>query len=169
MGLDSKISEAFFPVVATESDISDCVALAQKNTEYFPGFDQQDFETKLKEYVKRGEAFVAHLKGQVQGLVLYSMTDKTIDFLLRNPELKGLGIGAGLLETAVARFPVGDTITVITFQNGDERGEAARNLYQRFGFVDQETVEIFGEFLSKMVLMVPAEAPNFKHTRSTKR
>lgn len=161
MGLESEISEVFFPAVATEVDIPACVTLAQKNAEYFPGFEQADFESKLSDYVECGEAFVVRLHGEVQGLVLYSIGDKSIDFLLRDSGLKGFGVGGRLLETAVARFPVGEKITVITFQDGDKKGKAARKLYQRFGFTEQGTVKIFDESLSKMELIVPAEAPNF--------
>ncbi|MDD3368507.1 MAG: GNAT family N-acetyltransferase [Lachnospiraceae bacterium] len=159
MGLDPNTAEMLFPKFATKEDIPGCMKLVEKVEAFFPGMQKDVFENQLKSYIEKGEAVVTRLRGEVEGLVLFSKETKSIDFLGRNPEYPHKGIGMRLLETAIAQFPIGEEISVITFREEDPKGMDARRLYSKFGFETVELLTMFEYPCEKMQLTV-AEIPS---------
>ena len=151
MGLDPDTAEVMFPFYAQTEDIPSALALVSANGNFFPGFRQEEFEAELVKRIAKKEAFVVRLKGKVKGLILFSREQASIDFLLRDAKYPEMGIGTRLLETVLAQFPVNQEIFVITFRAGDEKGEAARKLYQKFGFWDESELEVFSYPCERMV------------------
>lgn len=94
-----------------------------------------DFEVHVRRGIKRGTAVVMVDSGQVQGAALLSRNDrpKRIHWLAVRRSAREQGVGAALLVAILDRWPMED-IEVVTFASATSGGEAARGLYERFGF-----------------------------------
>lgn len=142
MGM-SPDEEFLLPVLANLEDIPAWMRLLNQVEKYFPGLDKEAYQAGLEERIGLGEAYVIRSHDELVGAIVYSRENQTIDFLARNPEFAKKAVGRKLLETAIAQFPVGTRISVVTYRDGDALGEAARKLYHRFGFEDGELIEVF--------------------------
>jgi GNAT superfamily N-acetyltransferase len=99
------------------------------------------FDVTLKNNVARGTALCADdgVGGVVGGLLLGGEApDHWIRWLAVRRSARGQGIGAALVDEAMARCPAPCAISLATFGVDNAQGMPARALYQRLGFVDGE-------------------------------
>ena len=132
-------------------DVEEWMRFVVSVSDDFPGFDEKEYEVSLTECISRETAICAKDKGRIVGTLLYSLAKSTIDFLAVSPECRGNGIASSIIEAMVMKFPPNQDIWVTTYREGDIKGEAARRLYRRMGFIEDELVEEFGYPCQKLV------------------
>lgn len=65
MGLEPEYAELMFPVSPMQKDISSLVKLAEGMKQYFPGFEQSEFETQLKAKAENHEVLAIRASGKM--------------------------------------------------------------------------------------------------------
>ena len=69
-----------------------------------------------------------------------------------SPKYRRSKIATRLLERALGGVDKSRDITVSTFREDDEKGNAPRALYKKFGFIEDEYIEEFGYPNQRFVL-----------------
>ena len=93
-------------------------------------------------------------KGEITCLLLFSRTEKELQFLATHPDYRKLGAAKKLIKKMILAFKPGDQIQVVTFTSEDKKGIAARNCYHACGFKDDELLTVFDYPCQKMILTV---------------
>ena len=130
----------------TPADIDSWMALVEEIRSDLPGLETQELMSAHRATVLRfmdeGRALCVKADGRIAGVLLLSVRRSMICCLAVAPEYRRRGIGAALVEKALALLDCSRTITVTTFREDDPKGAAPRALYRRFGFepVDLQTV-----------------------------
>lgn len=126
---------------AIASDLGAWLALAREVEPLFgPMADDASFQAALKQAIKDENAFCLRLEtdAPLAGGVVISPDTNEIEWLAVSGAHRGRGLGAALLEKALARLNPEKNIVVQTFDGSVPEGHAARALYARFGFVHRE-------------------------------
>ena len=143
---------------ATEDDVEDWLALAGKVQDDFPGLAHElesgAYRIQLETAIENHEALVLRDDGRLAGVLAFSRKNGTLDFLAVDPDFRGHRVASRMFQTCAAQFPVGSTITVTTFAEGDAAGDAARAFYHATGFVDGPQIEAFGHTCQQMAFQV---------------
>ena len=99
------------------------------------------FDVTLKNNIAMGTALCADngMGVVIAGLLLGGQPpDHWIRWLAVRSSARGKGMGAALVEEAMARCPAPGTISLATFGADNAQGKPARELYRRLGFVAGE-------------------------------
>ncbi len=102
------------------------------------------FEDHIRRGLQRGTALVVVDDGdRVLGAALVSADDRPhhIHWLAVRESVRREGVGATLVTAILERWPTG-AVGVVTFSSEMAGGEAARGLYERFGFECQGRAEL---------------------------
>ena len=158
MGMPLEEQVLRIPERATMQDIPAWMELVRAMREYFPGLDEAAYETQLTQHIADGEAWAFRQDGEIAAALLFSKQRQEIDFLAVSPEYRRHGLAQKLLETAAAQLPVGTTLSVITYCEGDPMGTEARAFYEALGFVPNEKRTVFDYPCERMTVNVP-DAP----------
>ena len=139
----------------TLQDIDAAMALARSVMELFPGMDTEEdvqtFGETVKEFVARNEAITATANGgEFAGLLLFSRQEREISYLAVDKRFRGLGLAGRMMKKAMDTLGEGE-VFVITFRADHPEGAPARALYQKFGFRDDELMEIAGCPVQKLI------------------
>lgn len=145
-----------FPVSPMQKDISSRVKLAEGMKQYFPGFEQSEFETQLKAKAENHEVLAIRHRENAVGCIAFSHEKNEIDFLAVDPEYRRSGIASRLLITAMSEFSAGTEVSVVTYREGDSLGTEARRFYQKSGFHDGELLTAFGYPCQRLIGKVPS-------------
>ena len=156
MGLEPEYAELMFPVSPMQKDISSLVKLAEGMKQYFPGFEQSEFETQLKAKAENHEVLAIRNRENAVGCIAFSHEKNEIDFLAVDPEYRRSGIASRLLITAMSEFSAGTEVSVVTYREGDSLGTEARRFYQKSGFHDGELLTAFGYPCQRLIGKVPS-------------
>ena len=109
---------------------------------------------KLSENIERQTALCAKNEDRVIGGLLFSLKENILLFLAVNPEYRGLGAASALIKKMTEYFPENSDIWVTTYRKEDTKGKAARILYEKCGFIEDELTEEFGYPCQKYVLHI---------------
>lgn len=109
----------------------------------FPGLDKEAYKERLQVSIMESEALVAKKDGKVVGALAFSTEDKELVFLAVHPEYRRMGIAQNLIKKMISLFLTGTQISVITYQEDDLQGIAARTVYLKFGFECGELITVF--------------------------
>lgn len=143
MGLNSDLSELMFPENPSMEEIPLIADLAQGMKEYFPGFVRSEFELLLKEKIEKNEAIIIRHRGKIAGCILFSHTEREIEFLAVSKDYRRCGVASRLMFTAMSEFPPNTELSVVTYREGDAIGRDARRFYKKFGFTESEYLIVF--------------------------
>lgn len=136
---------------ATASDIPAWLTLVRRVAAEFPGFKLEEYKTALEENIARNSALFAEIDGAIAGVLLFSYEDRELLFLAVQPKYRRFGVASALLSEMLLKLPAGD-VSLTTFCEEDKNGEAARALYQKFGFVPAEICREFDYPAQRFVL-----------------
>lgn len=136
---------------ATASDIPAWLTLVLSVAAEFPGFQLEKYKAALEENIARNSALFAEIDGAMAGVLLFSYEDRELLFLAVLPKYRRFGVASALLSEMLLKLPAGD-VTLTTFCEEDKNGEAARALYQKFGFVPAEICREFDYPAQRFVL-----------------
>lgn len=145
--------EAFSPRTdfAGEADVPGWLELVKANADYFPGLDMASYEATLRKNIARKTALCVKIGGKLAGVLLFSRAQGCLSFLAVDVRFRKRGVASSLILRMLTLMPEGD-VTVTTYREGDEKGIAARALYQNFGFEPGELITEHGYPLQKLVL-----------------
>ncbi len=135
-------------------DISSILSMMEQVREAFPGYQEREFLEALYNAIDCKEALLEEKEGRLAGMLTFSYQQKELTFLAVMPEFRKQGVGKHLIKRMVECFEDGETVQVITFREGDQKGMAARCCYHSCGFVDDEELVVFDYPCQKMVLKV---------------
>jgi GNAT superfamily N-acetyltransferase len=103
-----------------------------------------DFDATLRRNIARGSAFcVLHGEQVAGGMLVGGPTprDRWIRWLAVTAADRRHGVGASLVDKALALFAPPCTVSLHTFGDDNPDGTAARRLYLRFGFEPREMAD----------------------------
>ena len=135
-------------------DISSILSMMEQVKEAFPGYQEIEFLKALYKAIDCKTAFLEEREGRLAGMLTFSYQEKELTFLAVVPEFRKQGVGKRLIKRMAECFAEGETVHVITFREGDQKGMAARYCYHSCGFVDDEELVVFDYPCQKMVLKV---------------
>ena len=143
-------------------DLSAWRALATEVSMIFQHPDDMGTDPLFIQYTDRKtaqyEALTArdYMSGKLMGFIAFSRANNRITWFAVCKSHRGKGVGSRLLMTALRQLDTGRTITVTTFTDGYAPGAAARVLYRKFGFTDEEPTLFEG--LPRALLTRPADS-----------
>lgn len=131
----------------TPADIDSWMALVEEIRSDLPGLETQErmsaHRATVLRFMDEGRALCVKADGRIAGVLLLSARRNMICCLAVAPEYRRRGIGAALVEKALALLDRRYPVTVSTFREDDPKGAAPRALYRRFGF---EPADLQAEF-----------------------
>ncbi|BDB00484.1 GNAT family N-acetyltransferase [Clostridium botulinum] len=128
---------------AEEIDIDIWMNLVEIVKEDFPGLIVENYRKILKENIQQRTALIVKDETKAIGVLIFSYENKEIAFLAVHPQYRKKGIATGLFNKMYNQFPKGTEITVTTYRENDTKGKAARALYKRLGFIEDELIMEF--------------------------
>lgn len=136
---------------ATPADVPAWLTLVLSVAAEFPGFELEEYKAALDENIARNSALFAEIDGAMAGVLLFSPEARELLFLAVLPKYRRFGVASALLSDMLSKLPAGD-VSLTTFCAGDPKGEAARALYQKFGFDPAEICRAFDYPAQKFIL-----------------
>jgi len=130
-------------------DLEDWMRMVSAIQSDFPGFAYDPYKNIVRKNIQRGTALCVRLNHRIVGVMLYSPNSKHLSFVGVDPMYRKQGIASMMMDELLMRL---DDIQVITYRSRDKRGQAARKLYKKYGFVESELVEVYGYPQQKMIL-----------------
>ncbi len=138
-------------VPAEEKDIPAWLNLVNMVAGDFPGLDIESYTETLRKNIARGSALCVREDGKLGGILLFSPDHRCLSCMAVHPDYRRNGIASALIFEMLRRMPDGD-ISVTTFREGDSKGIAPRELYQKFGFKPEELLTEFNYPVQRFVL-----------------
>ena len=124
--------------------------------ELFPGLDTPEQFSAYRETVikniQSGSALCALNSDRVVGVLLFSREENSLSHLAVHPGFYRQGIASSLILRMLTALDKNRDITVNTYREGDEKGQAARALYKKLGFEEGELCYDQGYPVQKYIL-----------------
>ena len=143
----------------TPADLGAWMTLVEQTAWNFPGLETPEALAEHRQIVLQfmaaGEALCAKENGAVAGVLLFSAAHNMICCLAVAPAHRRRGIASALLRESLARLDRRRDVTVTTFREEDECGQAPRALYQHFGCLPGRPDTEFGSPVQEFVLPAP--------------
>lgn len=136
---------------ATPADVPAWLTLVQSVSAAFPGFELEEYKAALNSCIAQNSALFAKIDGVMAGVLLFSYEARELLFLAVLPAYRRCGVASALISDMLLKMPAGD-VSLTTFCEGDSKGDAARALYQKFGFVPAEICRAFDYPAQRFVL-----------------
>jgi GNAT superfamily N-acetyltransferase len=150
------LSEGYLLDYAEIQDIDSWIEMVKIVRDNFPGLETSE---KMEEYrqtviknIKRNTALCMKYEREIVGILLFSYNSKCLSCMAVHPKHRRNGIGAVMIEKMISLFPSNMDISVTTFRKDDIKGIAPRQLYEKYGFKEDELVTEFDYPLQKFIL-----------------
>jgi ribosomal protein S18 acetylase RimI-like enzyme len=151
--------------IAAKADFPGWLDLAAEVEPLFgPMVAEPTFHAALHGHLERGTAFCVRAEDGPPGkpllgglLVSLRASPCRIDWLAVSSQARRRGVGQLLVAHGLSLMPRPAEVTVVTFGPDNPAGEAARRLYERFGFVAAEMTEPGPEGESRQVFRLTLE------------
>lgn len=130
-------------VFGEKGDFESWIELVKLVSGNFPGLDLKCYKDVLIEKIEKKETLVVKDGEKVVGALAFSYEEKELSFLAVHPEYRQENIGTELVKKFASLFDVGTKLSVITYRDGDIKGEGARKLYKKAGFSEGDLITVF--------------------------
>lgn len=130
-------------VFGEKGDFESWIELVKLVSGNFPGLDLKCYKDVLIEKIEKKETLVVKDGEKVVGALAFSYEEKELSFLAVHPEYRQENIGTELVKKFASLFEVGTKLSVITYRDGDIKGEGARKLYKKAGFSEEDLITVF--------------------------
>ncbi|AVQ29230.1 N-acetyltransferase [Fusobacterium ulcerans] len=130
-------------VFGEKGDFESWIELVKLVSGNFPGLDLKCYKDVLIEKIEKKETLVVKDGEKVVGALAFSYEEKELSFLAVHPEYRQENIGTELVKKFASLFEVGTKLSVITYRDGDIKGEGARKLYKKAGFSEGDIITVF--------------------------
>lgn len=130
------------------NDIGPWMKMVRKVKDNFPGLDTDvevaEYRKTVIKNMKRKTALCVKFKDEIVGLMLFSYNSKCLSCMAVHPDHRRRGISSAMIDKMLLLMPADMDISVTTYREGDSKGIAARALYKKYGFIEDELVTEFG-------------------------
>lgn len=130
-------------VFGEKGDFESWIELVKLVSGNFPGLDLKCYKDVLIEKIEKKETLVVKEGEKVVGALAFSYEEKELSFLAVHSEYRQENIGTELVKKFASLFEVGTKLFVITYRDGDIKGEGARKLYKKAGFLEGDLITVF--------------------------
>lgn len=130
-------------VFGEKGDFESWIELVKLVSGNFPGLDLKCYKDVLIEKIEKKETLVVKEGEKVVGALAFSYEEKELSFLAVHPEYRQENIGTELVKKFASLFEVGTKLSVVTYRDGDIKGEGARKLYKKAGFSEGDLITVF--------------------------
>lgn len=130
-------------VFGEKGDFESWIELVKLVSGNFLGLDLKCYKDVLIEKIEKKETLVVKEGEKVVGALAFSYEEKELSFLAVHPEYRQENIGTELVKKFASLFEVGTKLSVITYRDGDIKGEGARKLYKKAGFSEGDLITVF--------------------------
>lgn len=130
-------------VFGEKEDFESWIELVKLVSGNFPGLDLKCYKDVLIEKIEKKETLVVKEGEKVVGALAFSYEEKELSFLAVHPEYRQENIGTELVKKFASLFEVETKLSVITYRDGDIKGEGARKLYKKAGFLEGDLITVF--------------------------
>lgn len=141
---------------AHEKDLDAWMALVRQVQEVFPGLETQEameaHKAAVLRFMDNASAICAVEANRIVGVLLFSRKTNELCFLAVDPAHRRQHIAQSLAAFMLTQMDEGKDVTLLTYQEGNPNGAAARALYKRLGFSEGNRLEKFGRPVQEFVL-----------------
>lgn len=142
--------------LARLEDLDSWMQMVEIVKDNFPGLDTPEgmgsYRDTVIKNINRQTAIVAKLDNNVVGVLIFSYNSKCLSCMAVHPDHRRKGISSEMMNKFLFMFPSDVELTVTTFRENDEKGIAPRQLYKKYGFVEDELVMEFNYPHQRFVL-----------------
>lgn len=142
--------------LATAQDIDAWMALVEQVRDIFPGLEtaqaMEEHRTTVLRFMENSSAICAVENGQIVGILLFSREASELCFLAVDPAYRRQHIAQKMVTSMLTQMEEGKDVSLITYQEGDPNGQAARAFYMRLGFSEGRLTEEFGHPAQEFIL-----------------
>lgn len=142
--------------LATAQDIDAWMALVEQVRDVFPGLEtaqaMEEHRATVLRFMETSSAICAMEDGQMAGILLFSREASELCFLVVDPNYRRQHIAQKLVASMLTQMEEGKDISLITYQENDPNGQAARAFYKRLGFSEGRLTEGFGHPAQEFIL-----------------
>ena len=142
--------------LATPQDIDAWMMLVEQVRDVFPGLEtaeaMEEHRATVLRFMESSSAICAVKEDKMTGILLFSKKASELCFLAVDPAYRRQHIAQKLVTFMLTQLDTGKDISLITYQEGDPNGQAARDFYKRLGFSDGRLTEEFGHPAQEFIL-----------------
>ncbi|OUN23066.1 N-acetyltransferase [Pseudoflavonifractor sp. An85] len=142
--------------LATAQDIDAWMALVEQVRDVFPGLEtaqaMEEHRATVLRFMETSSAICAMGDGQMAGILLFSREASELCFLAVDPNYRRQHIAQKLVASMLTQMEEGKDISLITYQENDPNGQAARAFYKRLGFSEGRLTKGFGHPAQEFIL-----------------
>lgn len=130
-------------IFGEKRDFESWIELVKLVSGNFPGLDLKCYKDMLIEKIEKKETLIVKTGEKVVEALAFSYEEKELSFLAVHPKYRQKNIGTELVKKFTSLFEVGTKLSVITYRDGDIKGEGARKLYKKAGFSEGNLTTVF--------------------------
>ena len=142
--------------LAQTQDINAWMALVEQVRDVFPGLEtaeaMEEHRATVLRFMENSSAVCAAEAERMAGILLFSKEPGELCFLAVDPACRRQHIAQKLVSFMLTQMEEGKDISLITYQERDTNGQAARAFYKRLGFSESRLTEEFGHPAQEFVL-----------------
>ncbi len=146
--------------LAKAQDIEAWMSLVEKVRDVFPGLEtaraMEEHRAEVLRFMEKASAICAAEAGCMAGILLFSRERSELCFLAVDPDFRRRHIARKMLEHMLPNMDADRDISLITYREGDPKGQAARAFYRSLGFSEGRLLEEFGCPAQEFVLKAAA-------------
>lgn len=141
---------------ATAQDIDAWMSLVERVRDVFPGLETvealAEHRATVLRFMETSSAICAVEDSQIAGILLFSKEASELCFLAVDPDYRRQHIAQNLVASMLTQMEDGKDVSLITYQENDPNGHAARAFYKRLGFSEGRLTEEFGHPAQEFIL-----------------
>lgn len=138
---------------AASADIDDWMELVSLTIDGYPCLNKMEYVENLRQYIADKRALILRDEGMAIGIMGFSVSTGSIDFLAVHPQYRNLGITKLFLDKMIDELPCGKEISLTTYRAGDKADTGYREEYCRLGFAERELLVEYGYPTQRFVLL----------------
>ncbi|HJA64700.1 AraC family transcriptional regulator [Lachnoclostridium sp. An169] len=138
--------------LADPADIPAWMELVRMVVDGYPHFHEEEYLPVLKKYISQAQALILETGGTAIGVMLFSRTGGSIDFMGIHPQYRRQKIQELFLERLIRDFLPRCDISTTTYRRNDRADNGYRRELLELGFAERELLTEFGYPTQRFIL-----------------
>ena len=138
--------------LAHPADIPAWMELVRMVVDGYPHFHEEEYLPVLKNYIRQKQALILEMNGTAIGVMLFSRTAGSIDFMGIHPQYRRQKIQKLFLEKLIRDYLPRRNISTTTYRRGDRADSGYRKELMELGFAERELLTEFGYPTQRFIL-----------------